>query len=38
MDTVVVNKDLPEYGIERGDIGVVVHTYKNEYVLEIEFV
>ena len=37
-DTVVVNKDLPEYGIERGDIGVVVHTYKNENVVEVEFV
>jgi hypothetical protein len=38
LDTVVVNKDIPDHGIERGDIGVVVHTYKDKSAVEVEFV
>jgi hypothetical protein len=38
LDTVVLNKDLPEHGIEKGDIGVIVHTYDKNQVIEIEFV
>lgn len=38
LDTVVVNKDIPVYGIERGDIGVIVHTYEDKSAVEVEFV
>ena len=38
LDTVVVNKDIPDHGIERGDIGVVVHTYEDKSAVEVEFV
>ena len=38
LDTVVVNKDIPDNGIERGDIGVVVHTYEDRSAVEVEFV
>jgi ATP-dependent exoDNAse (exonuclease V) alpha subunit len=38
LDTVVVNKDIPEHGIKQGDIGVIVHTYENKSAVEVEFV
>ena len=39
LETVVVNKDIPEHGIERGDIGVIVHTYEEDKsAVEVEFV
>ena len=38
LETVVVNKDIPEHGIERGDVGVVVHTYEDKSAVEVEFV
>ena len=38
LESVVINKDIPEYGIIRGDIGVIVHVYENASVMEVEFV
>ncbi|GLI35535.1 DUF4926 domain-containing protein [Desulforhabdus amnigena] len=38
LDTVVLTRDLPEYGLSRGDIGVVVHCYKGSVAFEVEFV
>ena len=38
LETVVINKDIPEYGLIRGDIGVIVHIYENGSVVEVEFV
>jgi len=38
LDTVVVNKNIPEHGIMKGDIGVIVHTYDKNQVMEVEFV
>ncbi len=38
LDTVVLTRDLPEYGLSRGDIGVVVHCYKGGVAFEVEFV
>ncbi len=38
LDTVVITRDLPEYGLNRGDIGSVVHSYKGGAAFEIEFV
>ena len=37
LDTVVLNVELPEHGLQRGDIGAVVHVHGPE-ALEVEFV
>lgn len=37
LDTVVLNRDLPEWGLREGDLGAVVHVYEPEG-LEVEFV
>jgi hypothetical protein len=37
LDTVVLDKDLPEEGLRRGDLGAVVHVYEPDG-LEVEFV
>lgn len=37
LGTVVLQKDLPEYGLKRGDIGAIVEIYKPDGV-EVEFV
>ena len=36
LDVVVLNTDLPGHGLKRGDVGTVVHVYKNGE-LETEF-
>jgi len=37
LDTVVLNRDLPEHGLRSGDLGAVVQIYgANEF--EVEFV
>jgi len=37
LDTVVLNTDLPEHGLRRGDLGAVVQVYPPSG-LEVEFV
>lgn len=37
LDTVVLDKDLPEHHLQRGDLGAVVHVYEPDG-LEVEFV
>ena len=37
IDTVVLNVDLPESGLKRGDIGVVVLTHRDSGGYEVEF-
>ena len=37
LDTIVLNRDLPEFGLRRGDLGVVVHVHEPDG-LEVEFV
>lgn len=37
LDTVVLDRDLPEHGLRRGDLGVVVEVYEPDG-LEVEFV
>jgi hypothetical protein len=37
LDTVVLDRDVPEHGLRRGDLGAVVQTYEPEG-LEVEFV
>jgi hypothetical protein len=37
LDTVVLERDLPEHGLHRGDLGAVVDVYEPDG-LEVEFV
>lgn len=37
LDTVVLNKDMPEYDLRAGDVGVVVENYDPDGI-EVEFV
>ncbi len=37
LDTVVMNTNLPDYGLRKGDLGAVVHVYEPDG-LEVEFV
>ncbi len=37
LDTVVLDKDLPDHGLRRGDLGAVVQVYEPDG-LEVEFV
>ena len=37
LDTVVLNRDLPQKGLRAGDLGAVVELYANDGV-EVEFV
>ena len=37
LDTVVLDRDLPEHGLRAGDLGAVVEVYEPEG-LEVEFV
>ena len=37
LDVVVLEKDLPAYGLRRGDLGAVVEVYQPDG-LEVEFV
>jgi len=38
LDTVVLSQDLPEHGLKQGDIGAVVHSYKDGKAFEVEFI
>lgn len=38
LDTIVLTHDLNEHGLEKGDVGAVVHCYKDNSVFEVEFV
>ena len=37
LDTVVLNRDLPQHGLRSGDLGAVVQVYEPDG-LEVEFV
>jgi Domain of unknown function (DUF4926) len=37
LDTVVLDRDLPQYGLRAGDLGAVVEVYEPDG-LEVEFV
>jgi len=38
LDTVVLNRDIAEFGLTKGDIGAVVHSYQDGETFEVEFV
>ncbi len=37
-DRVVLKCELPDQGLEAGDVGTIVHIYKNGEAFEVEFV
>lgn len=37
LDTVVLNRDLPQHGLQTGDVGAVVEVYEPDG-LDVEFV
>jgi hypothetical protein len=37
LDTVVLDRDLPDHGLRSGDLGAVVQVYKTDSI-EVEFV
>jgi hypothetical protein len=37
-ERIVLKSDLPEYGLQAGDVGTIVHVYKGEQAYEVEFV
>jgi hypothetical protein len=38
LDTVALTRDVEEYGLKQGDIGAVVHCFKDGTAFEVEFV
>lgn len=38
LETVVLTHDIKEYDLDEGDIGTVVHSYRGEKAVEVEFV
>jgi hypothetical protein len=38
LDTVVLARDIDEYGLKQGDVGAVVHCYNDGAAFEVEFV
>jgi hypothetical protein len=38
LETIVLTRDIAEHGLTRGDIGAVVHCYKDGVAFEVEFV
>ena len=38
LDTVVLVHDLEAYGLTQGDVGAIVHCYKDGVTFEVEFV
>jgi ribulose-5-phosphate 4-epimerase/fuculose-1-phosphate aldolase len=36
-DSVALGRDLPEYGLARGDLGTIVHIYADGKAYEVEF-
>ena len=37
LDTIVLDRDLPEHGLRKGDLGAIVEIYQPD-ALEVEFV
>lgn len=37
LDTVVLIKNIEGHGLKKGDIGTIVHAYKDEKSAEVEF-
>lgn len=37
LDTIVLARDMKEYNLKKGDVGAVVHVYKDKRAIEAEF-
>lgn len=38
LDLVVLQRDIDEHGLKRGDVGTIVHCYSGSEAFEVEFV
>lgn len=38
LESVVLNHDIKEYNLRKGDLGTVVHIYNKDKALEVEFI
>ena len=38
LSTVALTKALPDYGLQAGDVGTIVHKYSGDEAYEVEFV
>jgi hypothetical protein len=38
LDLVALTRDIPEQGLQPGDVGAVVHCYQDGAAMEVEFV
>jgi hypothetical protein len=38
LDLVVLTHDIPDYGLQLGDVGTIVHRYADGQAWEVEFV
>ena len=38
LDLIVLTHDIPEHGLQRDDVGTVVHVYDQHAAYEVEFV
>jgi hypothetical protein len=38
LDLAVLRRSLPEHGLRAGDVGTVVHAYRDDAAYEVEFV
>ena len=38
LEAVVLEHDVKEHGLERGDVGAIVHAYRDGSTFEVEFV
>ena len=38
LDTVVLTHDIPEHNLKEGDLGTVMHCYRDSKAFEVEFV
>jgi hypothetical protein len=38
LDLVVLTHDIPEHGLQQGDLGTIVHCYTDGQAWEVEFV
>ena len=38
LDIVVLTRDITEHGLQQGDVGTVVHRYRDGRAFEVEFV
>jgi len=38
LDMIVLNHDVDEFGLKQGDIGTIVHCYKDNKAFEVEYI